>query len=114
MRGARVAFVSAAVDGGIGVDQLAIDAGMLRDNYELEYVWVGNDRVEWTLLKSQMQRSQHGSYALHESADGTEVTYSLTVELALPMLGLLKRKAEKMVMDTALKELKRHVEAQTG
>ena len=28
----------------------------------------------------------------------------------MPMIGLFRRKAEKMVMDTALKELKRRVE----
>jgi hypothetical protein len=38
------------------------------------------------------------------------VTYTLSVELALPMIGLLRRKAEKMVMDTALKELKKRAE----
>jgi hypothetical protein len=29
----------------------------------------------------------------------------------MSMLGMFKRKAEKMIMDTALKELKRRVEA---
>ena len=38
----------------------------------------------------------------------------MTVDLAIPMLGMLKRKAEKMVMDTALKELKKHVELAAG
>ena len=41
----------------------------------------------------------------------TEVVYDLTVELAIPMLGLFKRKAEKLIIDTALRGLKRHVEA---
>ncbi len=89
----------------------AIDAGMAKDTYELEYVWSGDERVDWTLVKGQMQRSQHGSYVLTESGGSTEVTYSLVVELAMPMLGLLKRKLEKMVMDTALKELKKRVES---
>jgi hypothetical protein len=35
----------------------------------------------------------------------------LTVDLAIPMIGMIKRKAEKVIMDTALKELKRRVEA---
>ena len=38
-------------------------------------------------------------------------TRSLAVELAIGMLGMFKRKAEKMIMETALKELKRRVEA---
>jgi len=39
------------------------------------------------------------------------VTYNLTVDLTIPMLGMLKRKAEKVIMDTALKELKKRVES---
>jgi carbon monoxide dehydrogenase subunit G len=88
-----------------------LDAGILKDAYELEYVWSGDERVEWTLVKGQMQKAQHGSYTLVAGAGDTDVTYSLTVDLAIPMLGMLKRKAEKIVMDTALKELKKRVEA---
>ena len=33
------------------------------------------------------------------------------MDLAIPMIGLFKRKAEKVIMDTALKELKRRVES---
>jgi hypothetical protein len=33
------------------------------------------------------------------------------VELSIGMLGMFKRKAEKMIMDSALKELKRRVES---
>jgi ribosome-associated toxin RatA of RatAB toxin-antitoxin module len=88
-----------------------VDAGGLRDEYELAYTWQGDDKVSWTLLRGQMQKSQHGSYTLGPSGTGaTEVTYNLAVDLAMPMLGMLKRKAEKMVMDTALKELKKRVE----
>jgi hypothetical protein len=30
------------------------------------------------------------------------------------MIGMIKRKAERVIMDTALKELKRRVELETG
>lgn len=88
-----------------------IDAGGIKDEYELAYDWDGDDGVSWKLVKGQMQKSQHGSYRLAGRGGGTEVTYSLSVDLAIPMLGMLKRKAEKMVMDTALKELKKRVES---
>ena len=88
-----------------------IDAGVIRDEYELAYQWQGDDKVSWTLVKGQMQKEQRGSYTLTPSGAGTEVTYNLSVDLAIPMLGMLKRKAEKVVMDTALKELKKRVEA---
>jgi ribosome-associated toxin RatA of RatAB toxin-antitoxin module len=88
-----------------------LDAGAIRDEYELAYVWDGDRSVSWHLIKGQMQKSQRGSYELLAVPEGTEVTYSLTVDLAIPILGMLKRKAEKVIMDTALKELKKRAEA---
>jgi hypothetical protein len=91
-----------------------LDAGVVRDDYELEYVWTGDTRVDWTLVRGTMMRAQEGSYTLSEEGATTQVTYSLTVELVIPMLGLLRRKAERVVMDTALKELKKYVEASSA
>ncbi|MGI8665951.1 MAG: SRPBCC family protein [Jatrophihabitans sp.] len=91
-----------------------IDAGVIRDEYELAYEWNGDARVSWTLVKGQMQKAQRGSYTLRPAGESTEVTYNLSVDLAIPMLGMLKRKAEKVVMDTALKELKKQVESGAG
>lgn len=92
-----------------------LDAGIIRDEYELTYVWTGDEQVEWDLTRGQMMRAQHGSYTLRADEPGrTYVTYSLSVDLIIPMLGLLKRKAERVVMDTALKELKKRVESLHG
>ena len=89
-----------------------LDAGVVRDQYENEYEWSGDTRVDWHMVSGHMMRAQVGSYVLEGTNDGaTLVTYSLTVDLAIPMLGLLKRKAERVVMDTALKELKKRVES---
>lgn len=90
-----------------------LDAGVLKDRYTLAYDWDGYpERVSWHLVKGSMQKSQQGSYALQPVGDGaTKVTYSLSVDLAIPMIGMMKRKAEKVIMDTALKELKKRVEA---
>jgi hypothetical protein len=46
-----------------------------------------------------------------ESRAETEVTYSLAVDLTIPLIGPLRRKAERTIMDTALKELRKRVEA---
>jgi hypothetical protein len=88
-----------------------IDAGMVKDDYVLRYDWADDDTaVSWELVKGQLQKSQHGSYELAGSSGMTKVTYSLAVDLSVPMLGIFKRKAEKVIMDTALKELKSRVE----
>ena len=62
-----------------------------------------------------MLSAMDGSYSLDAvDAGRTRVTYQLSVELKLPLLGMLKRKAEKVIVDTALKGLKRRVESQVG
>jgi ribosome-associated toxin RatA of RatAB toxin-antitoxin module len=91
--------------------EFQLDAGIVRDVYRLRYAWSNDARVEWDLVSGEVMRSQHGSYTLTRQADGTtDVRYSLAVDLAMPMLGQLKRKAERVVMDTALRELKKRVE----
>ena len=90
--------------------RFVLDAGVVKDDYVLAYQWSGDDRVEWQLVRGQMQKSQHGSYVLIPRGGATEVTYQLAVDLSIPMLGMFKRKAEKVIMDTALKELKKRVE----
>jgi len=96
-RGTQVSFV--------------LDAGVLKDEYTLAYDWQGDDRVDWHLVKGKALKSQDGSYVLQDSGGGTEVTYQLAVDLNIPMLGMFKRKAEKVIIDTALKGLKKRVEA---
>jgi len=88
-----------------------LDAGVIKDDYTLAYTWKGDDRVDWTLVKSKALKSQVGSYILRDAGDGTEVTYELAVDLNIPMLGMFKRKAEKVIIDTALKGLKKRVES---
>ena len=87
-----------------------LDAGAIKDDYVLDYTWEDDRRVSWRLVKGQMQKRQEGSYTLVETGGRTEVTYAITIDLSIPMLGMIKRKAEKVILDTALKELKKRVE----
>jgi ribosome-associated toxin RatA of RatAB toxin-antitoxin module len=94
--------------------RFTMDAGPIKDSYTLDYTWAPDDlSVRWTLVKGQMQKAQDGSYVLEGGPDGTTVTYSLAVDLNIPMIGMLRRKAEKVIIDTALKGLKRRVESVT-
>ncbi|MEE1755111.1 SRPBCC family protein [Streptomyces sp. SP18CS02] len=93
--------------------RLLLDAGAIKDDHTLAYTWTGDDQVSWTLVKSQMLRSLDGSYSLAplSGGDRTEVTYQLTVDVKIPMLGMIKRKAEKVIIDRALAGLKKRVES---
>ena len=92
-----------------------LDAAPIRDEYDLGYQWDGDNGVSWKLVGGgTMLTGMDGSYELAEVDGGTQVTYKLAVNLSIPMLGMLKRKAEKVIIDTALKGLKRRVEATRG
>ena len=93
--------------------RFVVDAGAIKDTYELEYDWADDDSsVSWTLTQGGMLKAMDGSYELTDNGDGTTtVRYQLAVEVSIPMIGLIKRKAEKVIVDTALRGLKERVES---
>ena len=80
------------------------------DEYVNAYTWHGDSRVDWTLVHGKSLKSQDGSYILNPHPDGTRVEYDLTVELSVPLPGLIRRRAQSAIIDSALKDLKRAVE----
>ena len=88
-----------------------LEASPIRDSYVLEYDWRGDEQVTWDLVEGKMLKAMEGAYFLRPSGEGTEVTYRLAVDIAIPMIGMLKRRAEKVIIDSALKGLKRRVES---
>lgn len=91
--------------------RFVLDSGVIKDTYELEYDW-SDASVTWHLTKGEVLTQLDGEYRLTANADGsTTVAYSLEVDVKMPMLGMLKRKAEKVIVDTALKGLKQRVES---
>jgi len=110
----RVEVIEEYEDGYASQVRFFIDAGVLADEYTLTYEYAEDiSRIEWHLVApSKMQKSQRGSYDISDNGDGTAtVVYELEVELSVGMLGMFKRKAEKMIMDSALKDLKKRVES---
>ena len=89
-----------------------LDASPIKDAYTLSYDWHDDESVTWTLVEGKMLKAMDGAYELRpQGAGATEVTYRLAVDIAIPMIGMLKRKAEKVIIDTALKGLKKRVES---
>ncbi|WP_327086042.1 SRPBCC family protein [Nonomuraea sp. NBC_01738] len=98
-------------DGLPSMVRFVLDAGVISDTFTLAYTWQGGDAVDWRVAeKGKMLAELTGSYRLAEVSGGTEVTYELAAELSVPMIGMIKRKAEKVIVDTALKGLKKRVE----
>jgi ribosome-associated toxin RatA of RatAB toxin-antitoxin module len=105
-----VEVVESGDDGRARRVRFVLDAGAIKDDYVLDYSWDGDRAVSWTLVSSQLMKRQDGSYTLTETGGRTEVTYAITIDTKMPLLGMMKRKAEKVILDTALKELKKRVE----
>lgn len=81
--------------------------------YLLEYDYAEAPAAfSWKLVEGDLVRRLDGSYRFEpEGASSTRVHYDLAVDLAVPLPGLVKRRAAGMIMGNALKELKKQVEA---
>jgi carbon monoxide dehydrogenase subunit G len=104
--------VSTTEDGRADQVRITLEAGPIKDTYVLAYDWVGDDAVHWNLAEAgTMLTGMTGAYRLAPADGSTEVTYELAVDVRIPMIGMVRRKAEKRIIETALKGLKRRVEA---
>jgi carbon monoxide dehydrogenase subunit G len=89
------------------VSQMGVGA-----KYTLAYKYRGKDSgVSWTTKSaSGAVKDIKGEYVLEADGGGTKVTYRTTIEPAIPMMGFMKRQAEKTIIGTALGGLKKRVE----
>jgi carbon monoxide dehydrogenase subunit G len=92
------------------VGQMGIGA-----EYTLDYTYKGDDGgVSWTSKDaSGAVKAIEGEYVLEPSGDATTVTYRTSMELAIALPGIMKRQAEKMIINTALGGLKKEVESRS-
>ena len=97
-RGTKVEFRAAALGRSI--------------RYTLEYDYSGApETFSWHFVEGDMLKRLDGTYRFEsEGPASTRVHYDLTVEIAVPLPGLLKRRAAGLIMGSALKELKKQVE----
>jgi hypothetical protein len=68
------------------------------------------ERLSWSLVEGDIMRTIDGAYTFEPHGAGTDVTYSLQVELIVPLPGFVKRRAEVRILHT-LKELKTRAES---
>jgi ribosome-associated toxin RatA of RatAB toxin-antitoxin module len=106
----QVDILSTHADGKPDRVKIRLEHSVVADHYTLAYQWRPNV-VSWHLVEGQLLKAMDGSYALKPSATGTTVTYALSVDLRMPMIGMFRRKAERTIIDGALKDLKQRVEA---
>jgi Polyketide cyclase / dehydrase and lipid transport len=107
-------LVTDAEDRGTRVEYHVAGLGR-RVRYVLDYDFAEAPHAfSWVLVEGDLLRALDGRYAFASDGDGTIVDYTLRVDLAVPLPGLVKRRASGMIMGTALRDLKRVVEAEAG
>lgn len=105
----QVDILSSHADGLPEQARIRLEHSVVSDTYTLEYDWQPAS-VSWHLVEGQLLKAMDGTYDLEPSSTGTKVTYTLSVDVRMPMIGMFRRKAEKSIIDGALKDLKRRVE----
>lgn len=104
--------VATGADGLPAEVRFTLDAAVIRDTYTLGYTWTGERSVAWDLVQpGTIVSGMSGSYRLTADGPRTQVVYELAVDVKIPMPGLLRRRAEKTIIGTALRGLKDRVES---
>ena len=95
--------------------KVAFRAGALGQSisYTLAYNYNAAPGVlSWVQVEGDITRQLDGSYIFDADGFGnTRMTYNLIVELKVPLLGFIKRRAEHRILHTALRDLKARVES---
>ncbi len=74
--------------------------------YELRYDYSQvPEQLSWTMVEGDVTRRLDGAYKFAPSQDvagGTDITYDLTIDLAVPLPGFVKRRVETKILAAAL------------
>lgn len=92
--------------------KLTVDAGPVKDVVTLVFDWsAAPSKVTFSLEDANLLTKMDGAYLLKSlDADTTSVTYELSVGLSMPIPAMMITKQEKSTIDSALKQLKEHLE----
>ena len=87
--------------------------GMVKEiTYTLVYSYDEPSSIRWEAEPGPDLNELEGSYVFNQVADGrTEVVYGLKVEPSFTIPGFLRRQAEKQLVGTALRGLRKRVES---
>lgn len=93
--------------------KLTVDAGAVKDVVTLDFDWSqAPNKVTFSLDDANILTKMDGAYILKSlDADSTSVTYELSVGLSMPIPAMMIAKQEKSTIDSALKQLKEHLES---
>ena len=108
----KVDVLESDAEGRASKAKLTVDAGALKDVVTLSFDWsAAPGKVTFTLDDANLLTKMEGAYVLKSlDADTTSVTYELSVGISMPIPAMMITKQEKSTIDSALKQLKEHLE----
>lgn len=107
----RVEVLERDEDGRPKRARFEVEGFIKRISYELEYTYEAPDLMSWRAIPGADIREMEGSYRFDRlDGGGTEIVYALRVETAFSVPGFLRRQAEKQIVTSALRGLKRRAE----
>lgn len=105
----EVEILESGPDGRVDRARFVIEVFVKEIEYVLRYEHDRPNRLSWVAEDSDDLEMLEGSYTFTPNDGATEVLYGLKVALKFTMPGFLMRQAEKQIVTTALRGLRKRV-----
>ena len=96
-------------EGNVTRARFVIDGFIKEIEYVLRYTHARPHSLSWTAEESGDVKMLEGSYTFNEIEHGVEVVYALSVEPNFKIPGFIRSQAERQIVTTALKGLRKRV-----
>lgn len=96
-------------EGNVVRARFVIDGFIKEIEYVLRYTHERPHSLSWTAEQSGDVKMLEGSYTFNETERGIEVVYALSVEPNFKIPGFIRSQAERQIVTTALKGLRKRV-----
>ncbi len=91
--------------------RFVVEGFIKKITYELEYQYERPNKISWHAIPGDDIKEMEGYYEFSSlDSGGTEIVYALRVAPAFVVPGFLRRQAEKQIVSSALRGLKRRAE----
>ncbi|GED96687.1 SRPBCC family protein [Gordonia crocea] len=84
--------------------KVKVSVGPITDEQTLTYQWTDNT-CTWDLVEGTQLSKQHGTYTITETDKGSQVEFTLDVDLKVKLPGLIVKQGQKTAVETAKKGL---------
>ena len=106
----QVEVLDVDAEGRVDRARFVLEGFVKEITYVLKYTHDRPNTLSWVAEESDDLKMLEGSYQFDETENGaTEVVYSLTVDPKFMMPGFVRRQAEKQIVTTALRGLRKRV-----